>query len=128
MPGRERCSSPLYRPSSSRAEQLLVRLQSIDPLSNAVDTTLDELVDAVTHPVEEEESSVLPGLRSQLTAERGQQLANAFTESRARHFGDRPGEATKEELVTAARNEGITGAGNMSKLDLLEQIQPEDDS
>jgi hemerythrin superfamily protein len=112
----------------AQAEQLLVRLQSIDPLSNAFDTTLDELVDAVTHHVEEEESSVLPGLRSQLTAERGQQLASAFTESRASHFGDRPGEATKEELVTAARNEGITGASNMSKQDLLEQIQPEDDS
>src|SRR4051794_18686068 len=44
----------------AEAEQLLLRLKTLDHNSDDFHATLDELIDAVTHHVEEEESSVLP--------------------------------------------------------------------
>ncbi len=108
----------------AEAEQLLEQLQGIDPTSAKFDSLLQNLVKAVTHHVEEEEDNVLPGLRQQLTEARRQQLANAFAASRQHHLGERPGEATREELLQQARNAGIEGASSMSKDELVRALKP----
>ncbi|MGW4110825.1 hypothetical protein ACWEFJ_08090 [Actinosynnema sp. NPDC004786] len=83
---------------------------------------LRELVESVTHHVEEEESTVLPGMRERLDDARRQELGRAFAESRARHLGDRPGEETREELLAQARNAGLSGASGMSKSELAKEL------
>jgi hemerythrin superfamily protein len=107
----------------AQAERILTRLAGTDPQASEFDTVLAELVEAVTHHVQEEESAVLPGLRERLDDNRRAELKRAFAASRARHMGDRPGEATREELLTQARNAGIAGAAGMSKEELVRNLQ-----
>ena len=107
----------------AQAEQLLVRLTEADPQSAEFDKVLAELEEAVTHHVEEEESTVLPKMRQHLDDARRAELGRAFAASRADHLGDRPGQASREELQTQARNAGLTGASGMSKKELVEQLQ-----
>ncbi|NUT50148.1 MAG: hemerythrin domain-containing protein [Saccharothrix sp.] len=106
----------------AEAERLLLRLGRTDPTSAAFDDVLREVVEAVTHHVEEEESSVLPGIRRRLAEGRREELGRAFAESRARHLGDRPGDETREELLAQARNAGVTGASGMSKEQLAKEL------
>jgi hemerythrin superfamily protein len=109
----------------AQAERLLARLAETDPRSSEFDHVLTELVEAVTHHVEEEEeeeSTVLPWMREQLDDDRRAELGRAFTASRAQHMGDCPGEASKAELQAQARNAGLTGASNMDKDELAEQL------
>ncbi|WP_367129669.1 hemerythrin domain-containing protein [Saccharothrix sp. HUAS TT1] len=108
----------------AEAEQLLIKLAGTDPTSPSFEDVLEELVESVTHHVEEEESSVLPGMRQRLDERRREELGRAFAESRARHMGDRPGEATREELLAQARNAGVTGASGMSKPQLQKELHP----
>lgn len=105
------------------AEQLLERLQATDPASAEFDRLLAELVDAVSHHVEEEERSVLPAIRTGLADSRRQELADAFLQSRAEHLGDLPGEATKDELLQMAENVELTGASSMSKQELDQKLK-----
>ncbi|ONI80895.1 hemerythrin [Saccharothrix sp. ALI-22-I] len=107
-----------------QAEHLLLRLSQTDPTSRVFDDVLRELVEAVTHHVEEEESTVLPGMRERLDQDRREELGRAFAESRARHMGDRPGEETREELLTQARNAGLSGASGLSKAQLEKELHP----
>jgi hemerythrin superfamily protein len=111
----------------AEAEHLLEQMTAMDPLSQQFDKALQDLIAAVTHHVEEEESTVLPGMRDGLSDERRTELAEAFAKARADHLGDRPGAATKEELLVQARNAGLRGASGSSKekikKDLLEQAQ-----
>jgi hemerythrin superfamily protein len=102
----------------AEAEQILVRLKAADHNSAEFDDLLAELIDAVTHHVEEEESKVLPGMRERLEESRRAELAEAFMTSRAEHMGDQPGEASKEELLVQARNAGVEGASSMSRAEL----------
>ncbi|MCD0444457.1 hemerythrin domain-containing protein [Glycomyces sp. A-F 0318] len=105
------------------AEELLMKLTEADPRSPQFDTALQKLVDAVTHHVEEEESTVLPGMKRQLDEARRQQLGTAFAASRAAHLGDRPGHASKAELEFQAGNVGITGASSMGKDELARALK-----
>ena len=115
----------LARPDSFELRDGLLReLAGTDPTSPAFDGVLRELVDAVTHHVEEEESSVLPGMRDRLDDARREELGRAFAASRARHLGDRPGEETREELLAQARNAGVSGASGMSKAQLERELHP----
>jgi hemerythrin superfamily protein len=107
----------------AQAEQLLTRLAGADPQSPTFDQVLTELVEAVTHHVEEEEATVLPGMRERLDDQRRAELGRAFAASREQHMGDRPGEASKEELQFQARNAGISGASTMSKDELAEELK-----
>jgi hemerythrin superfamily protein len=107
----------------AEAEQLLERLAGTDPQSPQFDQVLDELVEAVTHHVEEEESTVLPGIRERLDDRRRDELGRAFAASRAQHMGDEPGDATKEELLLQAQNAGMTGASSMSKGELVAELK-----
>jgi hemerythrin superfamily protein len=107
----------------AQAEQLLARLAKTDPTTPRYDEVLDKVIDAVTHHVEEEESTVLPGMREHLDEQRRAQLGQAFVTSREQHLGERPGEATKDELLQQARNAGLTGVSGMSRDQLAEALQ-----
>jgi hemerythrin superfamily protein len=107
----------------AQAEQLLARLAEADPQSPAFDEILSKLIEAVAHHVEEEESTVLPAMREQLDEGRLLELGQAFAASRSQHMGDRPGEATREELLTQARNARVTGASSMSKDELEKELK-----
>lgn len=107
----------------AQAERLLERLQKADPESRQYDEVLKEVVDAVTHHVEEEETKVLPGMRQRLQQSRREELGKAFAASRAMHLGDVPGQANREELLVQARNAGIEGASSMSKEQLVKELQ-----
>jgi hemerythrin superfamily protein len=85
-----------------KAEQLLEQLAGADPESPAFDQVLNELVDAVTHHVEEEESSVLPGMRDHLDESRLAELGEAFVATRNKHLGEQPDDTTREELLQQA--------------------------
>jgi hypothetical protein len=103
------------------------RRASLDHHSSEYDEVLDELIEAVTHHVEEEESSVLPGMRENLSADRLAELGEAFMATRAEHMGDKPGEASKEELVQQARNAGISGVTSLGKDEITERLRDSDD-
>jgi hemerythrin superfamily protein len=107
----------------AQAEQLLERLAEADPQSPAFDEILTEVVEAVTHHVEEEESTVLPGMREKLDQGRLEELGQAFAASRAQHLGDQPGEASREELLIQAQNAGLTGVTSMTKEQLEKELK-----
>ena len=115
----------------AEAEQMLEEMAAMDPTSREFDKALHDLVAAVTHHVEEEESTVLPGIRQGLSEQRRSELADAFASTRAGHLGDRPGGATKDELLQQARNAGLSGISSSSKseiqAELLEQAQASDE-
>ena len=91
------------------ADQLLAKLAQTDPESAEFDRVLADLVEGVTHHVEEEESTVLPGMRQRLSVERLDQLGEAFAASREQHLGDMPADITKSELKQQADNLDLPG-------------------
>jgi hemerythrin superfamily protein len=105
------------------ADQLLARLAESDPESADFDDVLNDLVSAVKHHVEEEESKVLPGLRERLSDARRAELGEAFASSREQHLGEQPGDITKDELSQQARNAGVSGASTLSKDELAEKLK-----
>jgi hemerythrin superfamily protein len=107
----------------AQAERLLAQLAKADPTSAHYGQVLDKVIEAVTHHVEEEEATVLPGMRAHLNDQRRAQLGQAFVASREKHLGERPGEATKEELLQQARNAGLTGVSGMSRDQLAKALQ-----
>ncbi|MEV0288663.1 MULTISPECIES: hemerythrin domain-containing protein [unclassified Kribbella] len=107
------------------ADQLLAKLAETDPSSPEFETVLQNLVDAVSHHVEEEETKVLPGMRSNLSDERRAQLGEAFVASRKQHLGEQPGDMTRDQLAQQARNADISGTSGLSKDKLQEKLQSE---
>ena len=111
----------------AEAEHMLEQMTAMDPDSAEFATALDELIKAVNHHVEEEESKVLPGMQQRLSDARRAELGEAFVTARTEHLGDRPGQATRDELQQAARNAGLTGTSSSSKeeikTELLEHAQ-----
>lgn len=107
----------------AQADKLLAELARTDPTSSRYDDVLGKVVEAVTHHVEEEESTVLPGMRRRLDESRRAKLGEAFVSSRTQHLGEQPGEATKAELLQQARNAGVTGASTMSRDQLVKALQ-----
>jgi hypothetical protein len=95
---------------------------AMDFESAKFDKALDELIKAVSHHVEEEESRVLPGMQQRLSAERRAELAEAFISARTEHLGDRPGQASRDELLQAAANAGLSGTSNSSKKELKQDL------
>jgi hemerythrin superfamily protein len=100
------------------ADQMLAALQQLDPQTPEFDKALQELVDAVSHHVEEEETKVLPGMRNSLSPERRQELGAAFASARAQHLGETPDDITREQLQQQARNADRPGASSMTKEEL----------
>jgi hemerythrin superfamily protein len=105
------------------AERLLAELLDCDYDSPGYDSKLREVVEAVTHHVEEEEKSVLPGMKTRLSEQRRHELGERFALVRADHLGDIPGQASREELLAQARNLGLEGASSMSKAELQREMQ-----
>ncbi len=99
----------------AEADDLLARLAAADPDSDHFESILQELVDAVTHHVEEEESSVLPAMRRGLDEARRDELGRAFLATRAEHLGDTPEDITLEQRRTQAANADIEGRSSKSK-------------
>lgn len=110
------------------ADQLLAKLAETDPESADFEPALKELVDAVTHHVEEEEKTVLPGIRERLSDERRAELGEAFLASRAEHLGEQPDDIRKEELEVQAANIGLTGASEKTKSALASELSKHADS
>ena len=106
------------------AEQLLHKLADADPNSSRFESLLEEFVGAVKHHVEEEESTVLPGMRQRLDAKRLEQLGEAFAATRKQHLmtGDST-QPTREELQQQAENMDLPGRSGMSKQELEKQLQ-----
>jgi len=109
----------------AEADAMLEEIAALDPGTEAFEQKLEELIEAVTHHVEEEETKVLPGMRERLSAERRDELAQAFSEARTQHLGDRPGGITREELQQQAQNQGVSGTSSMSKSELRDTVQPD---
>jgi hemerythrin-like domain-containing protein len=111
----------------AEAEQMLEWMFAMDPDSAEFGSALDELVHAVSHHVEGEESRVLPGIRQRLSESWRTELAEAFVAARTEHLGDRPGQATRDDLRQQASNAGLTGTSSSSKdqikADLLARAQ-----
>jgi len=105
------------------ADQLLAKLAGTDPTSAQFDKVLQNLIDAVSHHVEEEETKVLPGMRANLSEERRVQLGEAFAASRKEHLGDQPDDITREELLQQARNAEVSGASSLGKDELKKKLQ-----
>jgi hemerythrin superfamily protein len=105
-----------------QADKLLARLAGTDPDSPEFEPALSELVEAVTHHVEEEESRVLPDMRSGLSESRLQELADSFAKSRAQHLGDTPDDIRKSELQQQAENIGLEGAAGKDKSSLQSEL------
>jgi len=104
------------------AEQILVKLAGLDPASPNFPSVLDELVEAVTHHMEEEESSVLPAMRKGLSDDRRAKLGDAFLAARSEHWSDQPGAPTKADLATQANNADIDNRSTMNKEELKDAV------
>ncbi|WP_083289266.1 hemerythrin domain-containing protein [Jiangella alba] len=109
----------------AEAEAILERLAAMDAHDPRYESVLRELVDSVGHHVEEEESTVLPGMRQRLSDERRAELGEAFLAARAEHLGDRPGEATRADLAQQARNLGVERTSGMTKDELRDEVTPD---
>jgi hypothetical protein len=78
----------------------------------------------VKHHIDEEESSVLPGIRERIDDERRRQLGEAFASVRAEHLmtGD-AGQLSRGELRQQAENVDLPGGSQMSKEELAKQLR-----
>lgn len=110
------------------ADQLALALSETDPSSPDFEAALQELVDAVSHHVEEEEQPVLPGMRERLDEARRAELGEAFLAAREEHLGEQPGDITRAELDQQAANAGVSGTSSMSKDELKETLEAEAES
>lgn len=105
------------------AELALVKLVDTDPGSDMFASALAEFVEAVTHHMEEEESDVLPAMRSGLSKSRLEEVGAAFLAARAEHWGDRPGQASAHDLAVQAQNADISGRSQMTKDELKAAVE-----
>lgn len=105
------------------ADQLLAELAETDPEAPEFEQRLHELVDAISHHVEEEESTVLPGMRERMSPEQLRDLADRFAAARAHLLGDQPDDVTREQLVQQARNVDLGGASTKTKDELAAELK-----
>lgn len=105
------------------ADQLAADLAATPVDGADFEEKLAKLVDAVKHHVEEEETTVLPGMRNGLSAERLDALGEAFLGSREEHLGEMPEDITKDELEQQAANANLSGASGKSKDELAEDLK-----
>lgn len=108
------------------ADRLMEELAGLAPQSDEFDAKLTELVEAVEHHLEEEEETVLPGMREHLSDERRAELGEAFLQVRAEHLGDQVTDTTKTEWAQKAENIEMP-VGDRSKQDLKEALYEQAD-
>lgn len=107
------------------ADQILEKLADADPESDEAVQYIDELTEAITHHIEEEESDVLPHLRADFDADRQDELRESFLAVRGERLGDQPEDITRDDLRTQARNVEMDGASNLDKAELKEELSQE---
>lgn len=107
------------------ADQLALKVAEADPNSDEFVAVLKDLVDAVKHHVDEEEKTVLPGMRAQIDVSRRIELGQAFLATRAEHLGEQPADITRAELEQQAANIGLGGISAMSKDELKDTLKDE---
>ena len=73
--------------------------------------------------MEEEESSVLPGMREHMTSEELDKLGQAFLESRREHLGEEPADLTKTQMEQQAENAQLSGTSGLSKAELKKTLE-----
>jgi hemerythrin superfamily protein len=105
------------------ADQLAERLTGLDPESDEFGEVLEELIEAVTHHLEEEEESVLPHLRARMSADELAEIAERFLATRAEHLGDQPDDITRSQLAQQAENIDLDGVSSMSKGELKSELE-----
>ncbi|SHG87645.1 hemerythrin domain-containing protein [Streptoalloteichus hindustanus] len=91
------------------AERILHQLEQTDPASDEFESVLDELVGAVEHHVQEEESEVLPALAEAVGQKRLRELGKIFKERRAQEMTAYEAESTR--LTPAPRQSEETARG-----------------
>jgi hemerythrin superfamily protein len=105
------------------ADRIAERLTSLDPESPEFSEVLEELIEGVTHHVEEEEETVLPHMRERMDAATLRELGERFLATRAEHLGDQPGDLTKDQLEQQAENIELSGASGKSKQELKDELE-----
>ncbi|WP_049568346.1 hemerythrin domain-containing protein [Nonomuraea sp. SBT364] len=106
------------------AEVLLDALVRAEPGTAEFRQTLQQLADAVTHHVQEEESDLLPQLAESADAKRLQELGKEFQQRRDEELRALtvPGE-TKAELYEQAQRADIPGRSQMDKQELRDALR-----
>lgn len=104
-------------------DRLLEELAGTDPESAEFETKLAQVVEKVSHHIEEEETTVLPGMTERINEVRRAELGDAFLAARAEHLGDQPGDITKADLAQQASNAGITGVSDLDKTELQQELR-----
>ena len=107
------------------ADQLAAKVAETDFDSPEFPEVLQKLIDGVKHHVEEEETTVLPGMRERMDQARLDELGQAFLRSRAEHLGDMPEDITRSELLQQAQNADVDGASGLSKQELKSKLEDE---
>jgi hemerythrin superfamily protein len=105
------------------ADRLAERLTGLDPDSDEFEEVLEQLIEAVTHHLEEEEESVLPHLRERMSEGDLADIGERFLATRAEHLGDQPDDMTKSQLQQQASNIDLDGASSMSKDQLKSELE-----
>lgn len=116
------------------AASLLDVLARTDPDSADFDEKLHELIDAVKHHIQEEETEILPALRSSVSGKRLNELGRAFDERRRQELsaqgmttsasgGRSVADRSRAELYQEAKDRGIPGRSTMSKDELAKAVQ-----
>ena len=105
------------------ADRLAEQLTALDPGSDEFGKVLGELVEAVTHHLEEEEETLLPHLRERMSGDERDELGERFLAARAGHLGDQPTDMTKAQLEQQARNIDLDGASTMNKEELKDELE-----
>lgn len=107
------------------ADQLLAKLAETDPDGPQFEPVLQELVDAITHHVGEEEETVLPHMRASLSSQRLSELGEAFLASRKEHLGEQPEDIRRDELLQQARNADISVGSGATKQQVATTLRKE---
>ena len=107
------------------ADQLLAKLADTDPDAPEFEKRLQDLVDAITHHVEEEEKDLLPGMRERMDEAELNRLADRFSSVRGDLLGEQPDDVTKEQLVQQAKNIDLEGASGKDKSELQAELKQE---
>ncbi len=108
-----------------QVKEAIAQIQSAGYDPDQVGPALQQLIEDVTHHVEEEESEVFPKMREALGEERlmdvGQQAASAKLENMMTIID--LDELTKDELYELAQTTGIEGRSGKNKDELIKTLQ-----
>lgn len=105
------------------ADRLMEELTGKDPDSAEFAEILEKVIESVSHHLEEEEETVLPGMRERLSDARRQELGAEFLRVRNELLGGQVEDVTKAQLVQQAENLGLDGVSGKSKDELRTELQ-----